>query len=115
MIMKFVCPIPVGGSLTGFTLRNVARQLANDGAQITLGHDGYQFYRNPENWHLLPTNLEIKIILFCDACFEIRRFTFAHYLFRSSAGWSEGEFGCMGSPFYSNTVVAVSDVLNPVT
>lgn len=108
--LDFVKPVSTGETLIGHSFVAKSRELAKEEGKETLGEAEYEFYRKPENWHLLPTDRNITMVVFCEAQFySVSYGDHVRCLSRHGAGW-RGHYYCLAYVFSDNCVAAVSQV-----
>lgn len=84
-----------------------SKKLAKKDGKQTLGQEAYDFYKKKENWHLLPDDPEVQVVVFCDAQFESGSSQCVRYLYRDGARWLES-YDWLGDEFSDGCVAAVS-------
>lgn len=94
--LAIVKPVLPGGSLAGKDFVVTAGELAAQEDKKNLGEQAYDFYKMKRNWHLMPTDPSIKVVIFCGAQFESGSDRSVRYLFRSGVEW------CKDSCWLSN-------------
>jgi hypothetical protein len=105
--LHFVTPVAKGDTLVGNEFITHSRRLAGEGGKQTLGREAYYFYKKQENQHLLPTDLAVKTIIFCDDEFSSGSDRYVHSLYRNGSHW----FTCdslLSGEFDGDCVAAVA-------
>ncbi len=108
-LLDFVKPVPAGTTLTGHEFVAEAKKLAMEKGQQTLGQADYDFYKKRENWHLLPADKSVVVVVFCDAQFGSGDDRRVRCLYRFGALWREVGLW-LGLDFDGGCVAAVSQV-----